>query len=551
MKEQTSAQPARQLNSSNNGQDVIVIDDDEEEDEQQVSQQTEYTNQYEVEQDEQDPDCPFPSIIQDVDIDLDADVLRLAVPSFSSFVVPDIPALAKTHMILAVACSNARVLLLTIPLAPPKPGTEQAFIDEEIEELELEGDSTIAYDLAVKVMPKDADQSSLARNRPKAGRGDTDGRLLVTAVATGLNLWSVNLNLDSISKSGRPLLPIMHSSSSGSIISFHSSSKSGQLLVANRSGNVRIYDAFATGTPDQTTLSREPAPTSYTRHKDVGRWILSYHSPFHASTDSPALARRKKILAASWVLASRGILVLLENGEWGVWDLTGSTQAGRSCEDFALRGFLGSSSAAEHVESGKHRKTASKLAPMTPNTRKAKAENLFSGTPKASGVAATGGISVALSSDRVGKVDENIIIWYNGDVYSIPSMQAFWQRSTNSGGGFGSLYAPGLTHISDINLMNENITSISQFASKATTTGLGQMNTQKDLLVSAEHRFVILQSLQALVPPKRLFQQELAERPASHDHRMLDAGELDLNGMDRVLDSMAGNGRVRRVGFAP
>ena len=40
--------------------------------------------------------------------------------------------------------------------------------------------------------------------------------------------------------------------------------------------------------------------------------------------------------------------------------------------------------------------------------------------------------------------------------------------------------------------------------------------------------------------------------PTDRDQRMLNAGELDLGGMERMLDSMANAGaaRTRRVGFA-
>lgn len=148
-------------------------------------------------------------------------------------------------------------------------------------------------------------------------------------------------------------------------------------------------------------------------------------------------------------------------------------------------------------------------------------------------------------------MDESAILWYNAEVYSIPSLQAFWQRSTNGSGGLGSLYAPGLTHITDVNLGSEAITSISQFAPNTPSTTSGPMNTQRDLLVSAEYRFIILQALRPSTPAKSLFQQALTERPASRDQRMLDAGDLDIGGMDRMLDSMAdGDTRLRKVGFA-
>lgn len=103
--------------------------------------------------------------------------------------------------------------------------------------------------------------------------------------------------------------------------------------------------------------------------------------------------------------------------------------------------------------------------------------------------------------------------------------------------------------------MNENITSISQFSAKVSSSGLGQMNTPRDFLISAEHRFIIHQSTRPPAASKGLFEKALATAaaaPTDRDQRMLDAGELDVGGMDRMLDSMANAGaaRTRRVGFA-
>ena len=353
---------------------------------------------------------------------------------------------------------------------------------------------------------------------------------------------------ESILQSPSSTQPSVHLNVPGCTPTFQSSPRSHQLLLGDRSSSVRIYDPFAT-ISNQRPSSKDS--TTAVAAAPVGRWLMSYHTPFHSSKDGPALARRKKVLDAAWVRGGRAILALLDDGEWGIWDSAGPSQPGKSVEDFAIHGFLGSSSASEGpADAGKQRRSGSKLAPMTPNTRKTKAENLFSGTPKAPGVAASGGISVDVMSTRSGLVDESVIMWFGSDIYSIASMQTFWQRSTTSNSsGFGSLYAPGLTHITDINLMNENITSISQFATKSTITALGQINSQRDLLVSAEHRFVILQNLRPAVVAKDAL-QHASERPASRDQRMLDAGELDLGGVDRMLDSMAGNGRTRKVGFA-
>ena len=548
-KDHTTKQTQPQANGISKKQDVEVITIDDSDEEQPRPSQPDDEDHYEAEEEEQDPDCPYPPTIQDLDMDLGVDVLHMAIPSGISLASSQPPRLAKTHVIAALGYADGRIVLMIIPLAPPTSAAKHEFLENEVIDLQLETDGKIPRDLAIKVVPKD--EQSMEVDQPTNGAAVSEGRILVAAVASSFNIWSLSLTAEFISQSPTSLQPMVHAPVSGSRVSFQSSPRLNQLLLGDRSGAVRIYDLSAAKVFDQRPSSRDSAPPAAS--EALGRWLMSYHTPFHLPKGGAALVRCKQILDAVWVLGGRAILVLLEDGEWGIRDPSGSTQpqSGKNVEDFVLRGYLGTSSAtSEVVDAGKQKRAGSKLAPMTPNTRKAKAENLFSGTPKPPGVAANGGVSISTTNTRAGHVDESVIMWYNNDIYSIPSMQSFWQRSTSGGGGFGSLYAPGLTHISDINLINENITSISQFASnKSSTSSLGQMNLQRDLMVSAEYRFVILQSLRPPVVAKEVLQQA-AERPTSRDQRMLDAGDLDLGGMDRMLDSMAGEGRTRRVGFA-
>jgi hypothetical protein len=143
-------------------------------------------------------------------------------------------------------------------------------------------------------------------------------------------------------------------------------------------------------------------------------------------------------------------------------------------------------------------------------------------------------------------------MWYGNEVYTIPSISSFCQRSASSeGGSFGSLYGPGLVQLSEINLRNENISAIAQFAASESASNLGQMNVPRDLFIAAEYQAIVLQTVKPAVPARSLFQAaSTTDRPPlQQDQRMLDAGELDLGGMDRLLDSMAN--RPRKVGFAP
>lgn len=536
-----ASKPPQQHNGIKKSQDVIVIDSDDEEEE---PQQSHLAEDYESEEDQHDPDSPSPSIVQAVELDIGSAVLQIAVPALATTTAIQGIQLATTHAVVALACANGKVLLLTIPLAPPKVSSVADYVSKGIGELELAANDSLTSDISIKLIPNDDAHSASSRARKSSELNkNAQARLLVAVSTTRLQLWSIGLTATSLSTAKRLASPILRLPASGSKVSYHPSSKLSQLLCVDPTGAVRIYEPFA-----DTKSALSP------NEQTLGKWVTSYLTPFRNQTGLSALARRKVILGAEWVLGGRGILALLEDGEWGIWDLSGKAQPGKTAEEFALNGYLVSTSTTETRDASRPKHALSKLAPMTPNTRKSKAENLFTGPVRAAGVAPTGGISISQSIDRGGSLDESVIMWYNGAIYSIPSLQTFWQRSNNSkSGGLGSLYAPALTHISDIDLMNENITSVSQFAASSTSTssGLGQMNLPRDLLVSAEHRFMIVQNLRNGVQgASTLFQQQVVERPAPRDQRMLDAGELDIGAMDRMLDNIASGTETRRVGFA-
>ena len=486
---------------------------------------SEHADEYEEEEDEVDADCPYSSIVSDLDLELETAALHLAIPSIPT---AQTPRLTKTHAMVAVACANGSVKALCFPLAPPKDEDTR----NNFSHVDLLSSSHTARAITAKILPTDTEDQTQSRSKSRGAK--VEAELLVATVSASLNVCAVDVTPAALKKRHEPLVCSLNLNSPGCDISFHPSSRSSQMLNSDVTGAVRIYDPFALESPDGH-LS--------------GRWITSFLAPYLVSPAAHSQpARRKRVLDSAWILGGRGILALLEDGEWGVWDLSGSTQTGKTVGEFAITGFLGT--AGEAVEPARSKKQ-SKLAPMTPNTRKAKSETLFGGSSKVAGAASTGGISVASNASKSGQPDESIVMWYGGEIYSIPSMQQFWQRSINSSSGFGSLYAPGMTHVSDINVMNETITSVSQLSNNTQGSSFGQMNTQRDLLVSAEHRLVITQTLRPSAPTRQLFEQA-AERPVSRDRdqRMLDAGDLDLGGLNRMLDTRTENARPRRVGFA-
>ena len=500
--------------------------------------------EFEDEEDETDPDTPYANIIQVMELNLGSTVLHIATPSLPSQ-ASQRPAITKDHAIVAVHTADKKVGVLRIPLTPCAPRDVRNVADAILDDIiDLPAGSTMVNDISIKIITR----FSNVQEEPES-------TVCVAIVSDVVRLWSLPTSSDEIisEEAVNQRLPLP---SKASKISYHPSAGSAKILLVDTQSSVRIYDPTTSKNPNFRPSSSGSMSID---GEEVGKWVMTFQAPYHAlSPDYPAVPARKVILDAQWILGGRAILALLQDGEWGVWDVSATAQNNKSVGEFVLHGFLGSAAAtAAPAESSKQRKGSSKLAPMTPNTRKTKSQNFFSGAPKAPGAVAKGGICVVGNDAVTGQTDESVMLWYDGEVYTIPNVQQFWQRSLNvSSSGVGSLYAPGLSHIPDVNLMNENITSISQFSVKFSSSGLGQMNTPRDFLVSAEHRFIIHQATRPPVSSKGLFERTAAAVtaavPSDRDQRMLDAGELDVGGMDRMLDSMANGGaaRTRRVGFA-
>ncbi|KXT03749.1 hypothetical protein AC578_743 [Pseudocercospora eumusae] len=504
--------------------------------------------EFEDNEEEQDPDCPHPSIIQHLSVDFGnvtnpVAILHLATTSITNNTAA--PHILKDTAIVAAASSDGKLRLLLIPLSPPSDHTkEQTLRDIVTSAIEIDlGTYHVANlpaSLAVKFLAHEHQRS----NALIAPNGDVEGFLLLVSAGRTLHTWTIPVTADAIVSEDIELLHKISLPSPATAISPHPSPRTSQLLLVDATSAVRIYEPLASPTPRRRPGSSDSTSQLPSTVSKPGRWITTFHPAFQVSKGvsavSAAFARRKKVLDAKWILGGRAALALLEDGEWGIWDVT-SPPKGKSVEEFALNSFLDTAARTETAEPAKQRQGAARLAPSTPNTRKAKQDQLFSGTPKTtSNAAPRGGISVSPYSIKAGAGDESVVMWYNGQIYSIPSIGRFWQQGTS-----GGLYSSSLTHIPDVNLMQENITGISQFASKTAGSGIGSMNTQRDLLVSAEHRAIILQGTRPPTPSRQLF--HAAERPVSRDQQMFDSGELDLDGIDNMLDSMAAP--ARRVGF--
>jgi hypothetical protein len=578
-----TAKPAK-VNGTNNDA-IMIIDSDSDEPAKAASQQPAPAAEFEDEEEELDPDQPYPSFVQQLRLALGTEVLHLAVPqvpTISSIRPADtIPAIFSTHMVFTVTCADCTIRVITLPLSPPselakeKPLSAKSQYGEEI--TKVQAHQSIARGVSVtwtaRSEPSSKDPSDdemdmdgegdaattparRRRNQQSRSRSRNQGQdgfdLLVASHSAELGgllkVWRLQL-FDSSVKATHPIAPYKtvtlrkHASRVMFNTAQYPKRRHSQLLITDSSGTARVYDLFAPG-----------KRRAHGGLSEAGAFISTYRSSFESVKNSSftpaALAARKPIVDAAWVSDGRHILCLLADGEWGVWDVDRSGPSPPADPlAFSLRGYVGTSEkdSSSSGASSPKRGARSSLAPMTPNTRRRKEETLFKGSPSISAAAPHGGITIAaLSSSNGAPSEESVIIWYGSEVYRIADLAKFWARTASASGG-NSLPSPSLAQITDISLFGETITSISQFD---TTSQASRMAVPRDLLISAEHRLIITATTTKSLGRdfNAMFSQEQTETDDARrtDQALLSHGELDLGGMDRLLDDMESSGTVSK-----
>lgn len=522
---------------------------------------------FESDNEEAEDDDLQPSLTQELKLSMASPVLHLAIPSLppssSAEYNPNLPKALQTRIVVVAACADGSVRLVTLPLTPPTT----------ISKLDHRLDAHIC-DLApagTRTTPR-AVSLTWTRTAPESGKEiDLLIALAMSSIAAVVNFYRIPIPAYSTMESripneARPFQTVPLNTTARHIsfsLSPLPSSRHSHLLIADTKGSVRVYDPLATESPESSRSRPASREDLHDADSASGSWIVSLHTPFYAPKDTdnpyPGLGKRKEILDARWLSVSNAILVLLDDGEWGVWSVDGvglkanALSAGTPITEFAIRGFIGDSSNtySSAVPSVKNR-ASSKLAPMTPNTRRARQESLFTGpTTTVTGQAPRGGISVSPAYGHHN--DDSVVLWYGNEAFHIPSLGSLWKRSISSSGReTGSLYGPDLSRIEGLDLSGELLNDVAQFAPRSAAVSIGSI-TQRDMLVVGEYHLIIVTSPRLQVPAKSLFARDNGSPTKMADQSLLDSGELDIGGLDRLLEGMNGAngfGKAKRVGFS-
>ena len=527
--------------------------------------------EFEQEEEEQDPLNPSPSIIQSYDVGFGTELLKIAlppVPPCTPSQFPEhLPQYFAKNLLVAVACADCSVRLVSVPLVPPSLSAKsQRYIGEQI--LSISGPlhhqediNCIALTWTEYVPEGDDDDDSEdehmeAKTRPACPQILVAshslhfyGKLLIHRARLTLKEDEEVLT-DRLTLIRNHFLKCPLSILSFSTSHIHHPNAPVLLLALDQKHSVKFYNPFISPSTVLKSGSRRMVDDI-----SSGAWLTSFAPDFAAakvSHSSPDIPQRKRIIDAQWVFSSAAIMVLLSDGEWGVWSVGELSSypappiIGGAIAQFTILGSLPPSEDSEGPSGAR----AKGFTPATPNTRKSRTADFLSGS---SGKANTkrGGIRVVPLSNS-DEPDERVILWYDNHVYAVTSFRNYWERHVPNQRVTTPVIGTAIPKAENLDLQGERCNGVEPLPGPGfSPTGM------PELLVVGEHRLTFITKepdasqpapSQALVPIAQDIEMDDA------DQALLAREELDLGGVDRMLDSMGGNAAEqrapRRVGFA-
>ena len=540
---------SKKANGADNA--VVLLDSD---DEAPPAQSFQDAPEFEADEEELDQSRPYPDTLQVLDLYFGTDVLHLALLP-TTILTADGPkwgglTVLKQKIVFTAACADNLVRLVTLPLTPPSPSSKgrsdfrfnftqaNAGNGSWGETVRLLGGHQKPSDGVAMTL----DFAELATDETKSNSTLSGAHIIIASHSremAGL-LLLYRMPISSASPHFEPFQTIYLPSPAKSI-SFNpslSGQRSSHILVADTTGACRIYDFKRL-----VRNSGSEDPVAENNPVEQGTWLISLYPGFQSNKgDAPTSQRtgahagfgRKTIVDAKWVSGGKAIVVLLNDGEWGVWDIEGlgpgASQGllfqhsikGGSISEFSLTGFIDGSTRAR--SSGPPQITGSKFAPMTPGTRKS--TELFSGKLVSGPVRGQISVVEVPSNSSTNPAEDSVVFWFGESFTIISSLAKYWAanaRKTARGNIFNGSPGGLATKLEGVDLQGERCSGIDQIVKSNSSTGL-----PSDILILGEHRFTILTTGHSKSQLQAAGQRALVEK-GYH------AGELDVVGIDQAL----------------
>lgn len=496
--------PPPQANGNGASNDAVMILDSDEE-EPAAGAEPEFDD----EEPEIDPLRPFPQVLRYIDLVFGTSATHLALST-----------VVKGRIVFAATCGDNLVRLVSLPITPPSPAnmerkdSKPGRWGERV--VSLSGFSTPANAISMTFVNETDEKTKSSGSLLVASHSrEVTGLLLLHKVPI-LPIQKEGKTTFEFSKDHAAPFQTQYLSTPASSLDFsHSSSN---LLLADKTGTIRIYS------PDVAE----------------GSWLLTLHTDFVAS-DAARFPSRKAILDAKWILGGKALMVLLSDGEWGIWDIEGSGPGsskgilgaqgikGGAITPFSISGYIDGPPV---KSTSRPAAVSSKFAPMTPAARRTLEPALLTGNHGQ--VATDGQISVVLlpKTSTTSAPDERVAFWIEDAYAVIPSLRAYWEAQTRRGGNlFSGASANKMQRVEGVNLRGERCNGLDQ-----NLTGMS-VGATPELIITAEHRLVIVAHLpESRGPPQR--QRTPTLEANTNQFQIATRGDLDISGIDEMLDRM-------------
>ncbi|RMZ85372.1 hypothetical protein DV737_g777, partial [Chaetothyriales sp. CBS 132003] len=566
--------------------DAEIIDLDDSDDEAQTTKAP-IAVSFEDEEEEVDPSEPYGHVLRHLDIPLGAAALHLAQPEapLDSLDANCYPAVLQDNLAVAVACSDLSIRLITCPLQPRPPGLDNPSVFG-VQIVQIQHGSagfhqSFVTSIALTFTDQREDSAGAGQDSTLtdptwtflvASTSDTaTGLLLVHQVPVHGNSLSSNPQDLVLLRRERLRLPLSIAKLAFNDSLPPSERHSTLLITAPDASCAKIYQVF----PHlQSTSKRRKSNATIdsmssrgslaSQGSQNGKILVGLLPGFVSSADASVPARRKRVLDSKWIMGGRAVLALLEDGEFGIWDVeaVGPTSASASKNPIKgqtnIAGIVGASitrfavagrfpTAELSWETSKASSVPTGLAPATPHTRKVRARGLFQGADDLAqlqqGDTSTVQGSISVTQISSSPRNESAILSYDSSLVYIPSVAAFWHAAATSGKNFlkvGTYNGPvPLPAIAGTNgPFNE--TALLPSFSKQHAAGYRAKDIP-NFLVSTSTRLILF-----VQPLGDASSADGAEAASSRELvlRGLDESvaiehqDLDVDALDRILDKM-------------
>ncbi|EXJ94670.1 hypothetical protein A1O1_03067 [Capronia coronata CBS 617.96] len=585
------APPAKVNGAAKSDAMVIDLDDDDDDEEPAAKHEQVPPAEFEEYEDEVDPSAPYGDVLRYIDIPLGTAVLRLATPHVPKDVAQaptgSWPSIFLDRIVVAVASPDSAIHVISAPLDPPSPEVKDVS-KLDIQTYRIFGPNShpdFISDIAIthtKAVPDDTEDE--AQLRPKTEQSSTDPDaagwlLLVASVScTGSGLLLVHQiplqsdnRLPAKTKRAHPIrrqyLPFsaMSAKLAFNTCPYPAERHSTLLITLPAASCVKLYQIFPTYTRERrgSTATIDTVSSNRSARSAVGgrgKFLITFLPSFNQDDDEILVPRRKRVLDAQWIAGGRAVIALLEDGEWGIWDLeaVGPTSnsagsnlirgqgnisgiQGGSLTAFATRSniFQTAERKQKPINAGTQPATGS-LVPMTPSTRKTRSESLFHGQPgtdnskvaRPSSQPGRGSICVEDRLSNRGR-DESVMINYADGIVYMPSILSFWKSEAKP------------TRLPAVRYGGQQLRSIglvpkSDNTDNSDSPGLfGLASSIPNFLVQTDHRLILsLNPLPEVSTSDAATQTPADPAPQTTYQALLAVGDLDVDGMDRILEDM-------------